>query len=939
MCVATEVKKRATNLKRFHYIILFLLFSFICVFDAKAQCLGPLESSSLRQLAEGVGTPFCQPGSVVVDTPNNPENPIPVGVTFSGGVFVHSCFSPVNCQNLYEISSNFSSLFCETSTSPTLTITFSQPVTNVTVAITAGGPLQPVIASGGGVTFQDTLGDFANHDIAFFFQTPLTSLTITTLGRSDGSYFFYMDDITFNPIIPSTPAAGNIVTSPASAASGATVNLTGSSWTAVASGAYKLLFDGNLVAQQSPLNSCADQPNLNFDVPCGATVGNHTLTVQLTNSSNQVLAFKQLSFAVVAPALAGLAATSCQNIRIESVMFAKLDGTTLELNPRLGNEITVNRVAYGGGVRFFPDALSSSSFSAQRSVKVRAKVTPATPGVAIYFRSFDVDDSSGLFNNTNHTGDDNQEGEVRLNGQAKNGFFTGVPQGMPTMKMTDSNGIAEVEFNVTMQPGDNFKIAASTRQNFVDSLTISGQRIMNGNTALPQQPDPNQPAIAPAESVVSQLLTVWRRLHVEVDSMDPPSLSSADANSNFVSCDIKTISSNKNDIDLGLYESNTNNLDKPVDLNLPNRILDNSPNLSGATNPTLSNPGLGNGRYENGTIRIGDATQSITINPITGNGTNFVRFTETKTNNIPFTLEDSTMANRLEGSIQGLDFTNRQFTLSKSVGKRDYTGGTLTIVSRTFRVMASNGSTITVEGDPSLPLMGLADDDKAVSPFLTATPFSTGQEDPAFDLMRNSDVPTMNLFAKAYVKPLYDVPGQTIPFIRNYQSNKQLTSQLNTNQSLRATPDYWFVYVQSAFQGQAFFRDRNKATQVIESEIGDADPLSEVLSDQTLQRSAVLGETPAGADEAGNILIVIGSALYIETLRDQAINANFDCKTISTVHEVGHQFALGHTDPQNEKNNPGIMDLSCDSKTVKEFIKSHLMIIRNSQRPQKGYNN
>jgi hypothetical protein len=640
--------------------------------------------------------------------------------------------------------------------------------------------------------------------------------------------------------------------------------------------------------------------------------------------------------------------------KIDFVKLEELDGTALEDSPNpLGNEITVNGKKYGGGVRVFPDATSSDPFSPDSSPKrnliVKVRVNPVQENLIVYFRSFDVDDSSGLFNNPNNNGQDNQEANVRLNGFPKEGFFTGVTDGEPASAMTNSIGIATFEFNVSMQPGDNFKIVATTNPDLVATnpsnprLIVSGQQILNTTNinmppvSLPQQPDTGQPAIASAEAMTSQLLTVWRRLHVEVDSMDAPSTSSTDANNNFSSGDIKTITSKGNDIELGLYESNTTNLTRPLDLTLPNRIQDLSPNLSGMNNPTLNNPGLGNGRFENGTITIGNATQSVIITPLIGNGINFVRFQETNTNRIPFTLVNG--SNTLTGTIKELDFINREFTLSRSVGGTNYNGGTLTIAGITFNVTNAKGPKITVMEQPSLPLIKLVDDDTATTPFLT------GASDAAFDLMQNTDVPTNNLFARAYVKPIYDLPGQQNNlFIRNYQTPAQITTQLDLNQSTKGAPNYWVVYIQGAFQGSSFVRTRDNTNQITK-EIGDGDPLSEVLSTGTgnnaITRGAVLAETAkqgiAGSERS------LGTVLFMETIADQARNSGFDCKTITTVHEVGHQFDLIHKDPDNlnlleNDIRLGIMSALCGQMTVQEFIRSHIKLIRNSERPQRRNN-
>lgn len=152
---------------------------------------------------------------------------------------------------------------------------------------------------------------------------------------------------------PCVPRAGGLSVSPGSGEPGTTVNVTGSNWTASPSGIYKLLFDGNLVAQQSSLSSCGDQPNLSFDIPCGTTLGNHTITIQLTDSSNQVLVSQQVSFSVTPPTFVGLAVTTCQNS--PKVIFQYADGSSLPEPLRIGLTTKANK----------------------RTVSLRAVITPA----------------------------------------------------------------------------------------------------------------------------------------------------------------------------------------------------------------------------------------------------------------------------------------------------------------------------------------------------------------------------------------------------------------------------------------------------------------------------------------------------------------------------------------------------------------------------------
>jgi hypothetical protein len=78
---------------------------------------------------------------------------------------------------------------------------------------------------------------------------------------------------------------------------------------------------------------------------------------------------------------------------------------------------------------------------------------------------------------------------------------------------TNASGVAIVEFTVTRQPGDNFAIAAGVIPAQVGAVSMNGIELNNGSGQI-------IPTNCTTELVCrSEMLTVWRRLHIEVDSM------------------------------------------------------------------------------------------------------------------------------------------------------------------------------------------------------------------------------------------------------------------------------------------------------------------------------------------------------------------------------------------------------------------------------------
>lgn len=87
-----------------------------------------------------------------------------------------------------------------------------------------------------------------------------------------------------------------------------------------------------------------------------------------------------------------------------------------------------------------------------------------------------------------------------------------------TSATTDSNGEAILDFTVTKQPGDNFRIACALDQSSLNALTVT-----DSSSASYVSPSDAQPGNF--SGGVSEMLTVWRNLWIERDSMDQPNKS------------------------------------------------------------------------------------------------------------------------------------------------------------------------------------------------------------------------------------------------------------------------------------------------------------------------------------------------------------------------------------------------------------------------------
>ncbi len=208
----------------------------------------------------------------------------------------------------------------------------------------------------------------------------------------------------------------------------------------------------------------------------------HTLYaygVDATGDANGLLTDAPRSFTLYSPIL---------SVAIEPLQSA------LDANPNAS-----------GGQRIFPDKQSPTDTVNRRLVRVSAELPEERPNIRIYFRAFDVDDPS-----SNIT-------PIDPNGNAGNDN-----RGMPlagtlssASALTDFSGVARVDFTTTMQPGDNFVIAASMNPTYLNGITSNGIELVDASGNVITGSLPRRPATAKR----TQMLTVWRNLHIERDSM------------------------------------------------------------------------------------------------------------------------------------------------------------------------------------------------------------------------------------------------------------------------------------------------------------------------------------------------------------------------------------------------------------------------------------
>ena len=210
---------------------------------------------------------------------------------------------------------------------------------------------------------------------------------------------------------------------------------------------------------------------------------------------------------------------------LSTVVFEPIN-SPLDQNPKYGNYPLTD------GLRIFPDKTLPNDPIDRTKVRVKATVFPAQAGRKIYFKTYDMDDPSfdaAPVDGNGATGNDNR-GKVGTTdaGQAGKmncpvGTNLTLPATCSTTSVnlgyakTDPNGVAVMELEVTKQPGDNFAVAISQASNYLNNTKPIGADLRNGAQNVPVGVGT---FFTPSNAAVrTQMLTVWRKLHLEVDRM------------------------------------------------------------------------------------------------------------------------------------------------------------------------------------------------------------------------------------------------------------------------------------------------------------------------------------------------------------------------------------------------------------------------------------
>ena len=399
----------------------------------------------------------------------------------------------------------------------------------------------------------------------------------------------------------------------------------------------------------------------------------------------------------------------------------------------------------GGGVAIYPDLPAATNTEDFSLVKVVVTLQPAMSNITVYLKSFDVDDPSTT--NAPPLEDESvaQDNKATSNKAGKLGGASDT-----VTLVSGTNGVAWTNFSTTMQPGDNFRVVASPLSDFRDDC----QAIQtNDHGALVFVGTTNE---IPS-NYRTDMLTVWRRLHVEVDKMDP-------VTNNFVSNNITRIN--------GTAAAATNLF---LGINLRTGLVPTD------VSTNLSSPVVKLGRFQNGTIVIG-TNPGATTNSVRGNGDTFVQALGTF--NIPAQI---VLTNATNAIGQVIALTGAVVTVTADLSTNNYSGKTLRIAGTDFTIATNTATNVTATAAVQIPFWMHDDDNDTTSPHNPDTS----------DLQR--------AFRPSYVTVLFDLanPTTNAPFVLNFADDNTgtLTAAYRfDNVGTEASTNFWTVYALGAFQ-------------------------------------------------------------------------------------------------------------------------------------------
>jgi|GEM_PF-3945421 len=502
-------------------------------------------------------------------------------------------------------------------------------------------------------------------------------------------------------------------------------------------------------------------------------------------------------------------------------------------------------------------------------------------------------------------------------------------------KFVFSEDFIDPRFFTSLFPGDNYQVALYCDLDFVNKFRNNDkydkEHIVFASNVISNNGIPID------NSLKSQVLTVWRTLHVEYDKMKNP-----DWTDNLM---INGTFSDFSGIDSKL--SKTKRVSSIVSTS-PGVLNPNEP-LKDNSTTTYTYPGPGGatltdlGRFVNGGIRIGSGLLPLcapTASCIGKHGSNWLEtnsgiFDLTFGGNLPCTLKDPATGGA----------GNQNFMISeieKLSGSRFY----VTLKNPTgINLMPFNGKQLSIAGGE---FCANCVEVSSVSDKLHFTISSTAGasnlkipieiiDDDAIPLGGTSNLiqpvgftKAKTAFAEAYIDVCVDGGGKVenneadVPFIRNinlpgesdeYSSSTSLEAihLANCKSRYYDKDSYWCTYLLSGWQASTNL---------------DADPSIELIFAAITYGKIITRDCEILIGKPGTVL-------FHESIRD----LNLDVE-VATAHELGHQFGLSHGSDDSSgttcslcvlpecPDHMGLMNLNGIASPFEKFISKHLNFLR-----------
>ena len=627
---------------------------------------------------------------------------------------------------------------------------------------------------------------------------------------------------------------------------------------------------------------------------------------------------------------------------IAELYFEKFDAASSDILPNPGN----GQPGSQEGQRVFPDRNTPTDATVDRAlIKVVAKVLPVGAGLKVHFGSYDLDDPSTNSLPIDRGGSDGNDNRGLVNASISGDFE--IPTGYncdPASRSTGSapswvskvrcttqaDGLSTAAFKTTMQPGDNFTVSASLSADYRDAINIdssAGTRIIN-SMGLPIHislgGNPDQTA-----GIRTEMLTVWRRLHLEIDNMSP-------AQENYVAGSIS------GGFTLGSRRTRTIN---------------------------VSAGNLDENRFADGRLVVASISDVLVITSNTGNTLSVVNSSNhniTLANNVNVELANVSGLSRAVGMItNGQTIPAAQSaTLTfagRALNNNAFSNGEVLItpVLKSFSVSSNTSTTLTIENPgaasqviPDTAYFRLYDDDDYNRNDTGGA--LDGDENELMvrfpDVLRHlsenlaggnyPDGTPVNILASSYILPEYHWAENVMhyndsvpPFDVNIDGLPDVMMYENVYQgsAFSERDDFWIGYFLISYQGQRAFDHDGSVSGVEEgSEVGLTGVSSscDCLGVAGCPRPG-LASLCSGPPVGGNITFI-----YLETLNDQGRdNMMFPNWTIPdsevvAPHELGHQFGLLGDQPGSQFFVMDYPNNSASPPSRVQFHPEHINIMR-----------